>query len=81
MYYDDGSEYTGEWHMALRHGEGTWTRTDGIVYRGQWEYDQPHKKGEIVIKSDYKYTGMSYDMSHDYVKINIIIFTCSINSL
>ena len=79
MLYHDGSEYTGEWHMGLRHGEGTWTGTDGIVYRGQWEYDQPHKKGEIEIKSDYKYTGMSYD---DYVKINIkLIFKFTTNSV
>ena len=58
MTYEDLSQYDGEWKMDLRHGEGSWKRTNGICYSGSWENDQSHGEGTLENEiTKYKYTG------------------------
>jgi hypothetical protein len=41
-------EYTGQWWLDRRHGEGTYRFASGAVYRGQWENDLVHGFGQLL---------------------------------
>ena len=38
-------EYEGEWKDGKRHGQGTFTCSDGRKYVGEFKDDEPHGKG------------------------------------
>ncbi len=42
----DGTTYTGEWEMGLRHGRGAMRYADGTVFDGLWWKDRRLKPGE-----------------------------------
>ena len=37
--------YVGEWKDGNRHGQGTYTMSDGSKYTGQWEDSLPNGEG------------------------------------
>lgn len=42
----DGTIYTGDWEMGLRHGHGVMRYADGTVFEGQWWKDRRIPPGE-----------------------------------
>jgi len=52
--YPDGSKYVGEWKDGKKHGQGTFTHSDGLVEQGRWESNRflaakktPTKRGTL----------------------------------
>jgi hypothetical protein len=44
-------QYTGQWWLDRRHGEGTYHFASGAVYRGQWDNDLAHGMGQFIFPS------------------------------
>ena len=38
--FSDGINYEGEWKDGTRHGEGTFTSSDGSKWVGEYKYDK-----------------------------------------
>ena len=52
------STFNGDWRYGLRHGQGELVMFDGSVYRGLWENDKPHGKGNYSVPTaNYYYSG------------------------
>ena len=51
MNFTSGDRYDGEWFEGLRHGQGTYTRSNGDNYVGQFEKDKYHGKGKMTWKT------------------------------
>ena len=64
--YKGGSTYIGEYKTLydgtkVRHGQGTWTTSDGILYKGEWKNNKRHGQGtfaysdgELIYEGEWK---------------------------
>ena len=59
--YPSGNKYVGYVSQAMRDGEGTFTWTDGAMYKGNWKNDTMNGRGEYKYSSDtYPYISGSF---------------------
>ena len=54
---DMEGEYVGEYKDDMRHGQGTFTWSDGRKYVGEWRDGKRHGKGAYTCDSGYRYVG------------------------
>lgn len=64
--FGNGDVYEGEYDSnqtdsIYRHGKGTFTCKNGIVYTGEWQFDKMHGKGSYIHPSGMKYEGEFID--------------------
>jgi hypothetical protein len=57
MTYEDKSVYLGQWHNNARHGRGTYTFPNGVIYRGEFVQDQFCGEGMLTCTSGVRYVG------------------------
>jgi hypothetical protein len=66
--YPDDSKYIGEfkngrrggqgeWSDNLRHGKGTDTFSNGVIYEGEWAFDKRHGQGTLTMPDLGTYVG------------------------
>ncbi|MEO5331354.1 MAG: hypothetical protein H7839_04970 [Magnetococcus sp. YQC-5] len=55
--FDNGDEYSGEWHNGQRHGTGTYTYTNGEKYVGEWRNNQMAGQGVFHYQDGTRYEG------------------------
>ena len=48
MVYETGEIYSGDWVNGYRHGQGTYTYTDGYTYGGEWVQGRYLLDGEYI---------------------------------
>ena len=53
----EGDVYEGEWKDNLKHGQGTYTWSNGIKYVGEWKNDLRNGQGTQTFPRGDKYVG------------------------
>ena len=50
-------EYVGEYKDGKRHGQGTYTWSNGEKYKGEWKNGKEHGQGTFTFPDGGKYVG------------------------
>ena len=56
-YWENGSNYRGQFLSGMRHGRGVWQMINGDSYEGQYMNDKKNGNGTYVWKNGSKYVG------------------------